>query len=405
VLTLSLTGAASSSTASAPDVRSASGITILGPLPATPPPLPTNLALALDDANRASAADPQNLAFPWVDRSSGTVVVPAATAAGTAKATGFRSARATAAPTRVVTVKHSRAYLQKIMDDTIGLTASAKVQLTQADPANDRAILWLDAAPTDSYLRALASRYDPSAIAVYVLQHPYTDSPLFGRNGDSSPFWGGARIYTSANMACTDAFSWTDGSSNYYSLTAGHCAAEGGSVSTPSEAMGLINACEASWTYGVGTVSMCGQTEQRGDIALIRITPGLLSSANMYRGGFGSTSWATVKEMWNRSPQPGDQYCTGGATTGELCGWVTQQVGVNYAYTNGEVARNIDIGTRTAPCLDSGDSGGPVYTVRSDGGIAAKGIISGGGVASQCRNEYTDIYQALYGFVGWLATG
>jgi hypothetical protein len=43
--------------------------------------------------------------------------------------------------------------------------------------------------------------------------------------------------------------------------------------------------------------------------------------------------------------------------------------------------------------------------VRSDGGIAAKGIISGGGVAAQCRNEYTDIYQALNGFVGWLATG
>lgn len=211
-----------------------------------------------------------------------------------AKATGFRSARAAAnTPTKAVTVKYSRAYLQKIMDETIGFSPAAKVQLTEADPVNDRAVL----------------------------------------------------------------------------------------------------------------LSMCGQTQQRGDIALIRISPGLLSSPNMYRGGFGSTSWAIVKEMWYRSPQPGDQYCTGGATTGELCGWVTQQVGVNYTYADGEGARNIVIGTKTAPCLGSGDSGGPVYTVRSDGGIAAKGIISGGGVASQCRNEYTDIYQALYGFVGWLATG
>ncbi len=232
---------------------------------------------------------------------------------------------------------------------------------------------------------------------MYVLPHPLNDQPLFGRNADSSPFWGGARIYANT-MACTDAFSWTDGSSNYYSLTAGHCAASGGSVKTPSQSMGLIQSCEASWTYGVGTVSMCGQTALRGDIALIRISPGFFSSANMYRGGFGSTSWDPVKEMWNRSPQPGDQYCTGGATSGELCGWVTQQVGVNVTYSNGETARNIVYGTKGGTCLGSGDSGGPVYTVRSDSGIAAKGIISGGGGGSSCTNEYTDIYQALYGF-------
>ena len=60
-----------------------------------------------------------------------------------------------------------------------------------------------------------------------------------------------------------------------------------------------------------------------------------------------------------------------------MCRWQTTRAGVNVAYPNGEVGRNVDYGIKGGSCLGSGDSGGPIYTVRPDGGIAAKGILSG----------------------------
>src|SRR6202011_2763178 len=121
---------------------------------------------------------------------------------------------------------------------------------------------------------------------------------------------------------CTDAFSWHSGSTQLH-LTAGHCAANGGSVSTPASTMGYINANEASWTNGTGSWKLPGQNYYAGDIALIRLNSGRYSTGSMYRGGAGSSSSgaARVAEMWSRSPQSGDQYCTGGAYGGEICGW------------------------------------------------------------------------------------
>jgi hypothetical protein len=44
-----------------------------------------------------------------------------------------------------------------------------------------------------------------------------------------------------------------------------------------------------------------------------------------------------------------------------------------------------------------------VYTVRPDGGIAAKGINSGGGfIGNHCWNYFTDIWLAWYGLPGTL---
>lgn len=162
---------------------------------------------------------------------------------------------------------------------------------------------------------------------------------------------------------------------------------------------------------------MTGQSTYRGDVALIRITSGRSSSPYMYRGGYNSSSYATVAEMWSRSPASGDQYCTGGKNSGEVCGWVVQwSAAGNYTYDGGEVARRVWRGDKHGWCIRPGDSGGPVYTVRSDGKIAAKGIISGasgfggtdyysGALDPACRNVFTDIWDAYYGLPGVLTTG
>jgi len=128
---------------------------------------------------------------------------------------------------------------------------------------------------------------------------------------------------------------------------------------------------------------MTGQTVYRGDMALIELFPGVTATNVIYRGGTTSSALSSVAEMWYRSPLKGDQFCTGGSASGELCNWTVDAVGIDTpvsfqgkpAGTLRNAVRgfiNLTYGTK------EGDSGGSVFTVRSDGQIAAKGIISAG---------------------------
>ena len=163
-----------------------------------------------------------------------------------------------------------------------------------------------------------------------------------------------------------------------------------------------------NWVRGTGTEYLAGQNVYRGDLALISMSSGASSTYRMYTGGTSSNSSALVKEMWSRSPVAGDQFCTGGAYGGEVCGWKVDQVNVTVKYSTGETLRNGTRGSRSriGGGVVQGDSGGPVYTVRTDGGIAAKGIISGAGsdVLSNLM-WFTDIWQAYWGLPGYLYTG
>lgn len=406
-LVLPLRAAAASATEATAGGRPyASGITILRSLPSTPRPLPTAAAMALDAAQRAASQNPDNLSFPWFDRTENQLVLTASTQSGHAAATTFAAGAASlrTVPHRTTAVAHSQRHLQRILDETIGFGSLAAVYADYPDPANNRVILETSNA-SEAFLSQLAGRYDPTAIAVFVDLHPQLPRPL-SRNYDQSPFWGGAQISTPTEY-CTSGLPWTDGS-NYYMITAGHCATASGTVSTPAESMGWVNSYESSYASGVGSVQLAGVW--RGDIALIRITSGKLSDPYMYTGGVNSSSYAKVKQIWSRSPQPGDQYCTGGMSTGELCGWNTEVVGGNMTYSTGEVVHHVSWGHRGlySGGVSAGDSGGPVYNVRSDGGIAAKGVISAGADGNAFNgpeNVYSDVWDAWYAYPGWLYTG
>jgi streptogrisin C len=99
--------------------------------------------------------------------------------------------------------------------------------------------------------------------------------------------------------------------------------------------------------------------------------------------------------------------------SGELCSWQVQWPAAgNYTYTtSGEVARHVWLGEKRGHCIIAGDSGGPVYTVDSSNRVVAKGIISGatgyggsdhntGALEPPCRNIFTDIWDAYFGFPG-----
>jgi hypothetical protein len=113
--------------------------------------------------------------------------------------------------------------------------------------------------------------------------------------------------------------------------------------------------------------------------------------------------------MWNRSPDVGDQYCTGGKATGEICGWQVIDDDVDVV-SSGVYMRHVVEGklydTNPSGGTQSGDSGGAVYTYRSDGTIAAKGVHSSHGyVFPGTHYQYfTDIWYAYQEFPGVLRT-
>jgi hypothetical protein len=198
---------------------------------------------------------------------------------------------------------------------------------------------------------------------------------------------------------CSSAFSWrfpnlTDGM-----LTAGHCAHTGGQVSTPDDPIGTVVATDfENWRvgFGNGTRILPGDNIYRGDLALVQNHPGQASENWIYRGGTTSSTRTEVTATWGRSPAVGDIHRTGGQTSGEISNWevTTTHIDLNYLFTGGEWVRNITESQHTTgsqTCVESGDSGGSVFTI-SDSTVVAKGVISGKyELGGWCFVYFTDV--------------
>jgi len=377
--------------------------------------MPEAAAIALSEAMRISEENPADFAYPFWDGEAEQVVVTPASVVGLDKVDAARSVAARAARA-VGDVKGeerpalaSRERIDSIMNDMIGPQAEGiTIVAANPDTENGRVILEVSEL-NDKFLERAARQYGAPLIAVRVSADAGVKSfPAVGRDADNSPFYGGAKIND-----CTSGFSWHSGSTEMM-LTAGHCYPSGGSVSTSASSMGSVrSSSEENWTNGTGTVLMTDETSHRGDLALVRLGAQKSSTNRIYRGGAGSTSGATVAGKWSRSPVRTDQYCTGGRVSGEQCGWrvVVDAPGLYYYNGSGETARKVWRGTKRGHCIQGGDSGGPVYTVNSNGSVAAKGIISGvtgfgggdsfaGATGSPCVNVFTDVWDAYYSMPG-----
>lgn len=192
-------------------------------------------------------------------------------------------------------------------------------------------------------------------------------------------------------------------------LTAGHCAWDGGYVwshagapnfnSPGTVGMGCIYSGGQfeNWNQNVGTTMINGRYD--GDMAMITLDLNNQGGFSIYTGAAsGDNTSAIVKEMWWRSPLAGDQFCTGGHATGSLCGWQVSVGNANVTVAGGLV-QNVARSFRTG-CVQGGDSGGSVYTVRPDGGIAAKGIMSQANTATPCEMLFTDVRRAAGAWPG-----
>ena len=312
----------------------------------------------------------------------------------------------------------SRAWAEHAKDSAILLShdptlATAHVWQTQVK--RDTGQLVVTAAQlTDELAAKLKSAYGAPSVLVLIAPDPHVGL-LSGRQNDESPFYGGAHIFTGGTgpgLDCTSGFAWSISSTTPGMLTAGHCAPNGASYvqSINGAQMGSITSgSRENWSSSAGTVYFSGQSTYRGDLGLIQIASGWTSSAYIYRGSSSSATNSYVAGKFSRRAQAGDQYCTGGAFSGEICGWSVKASGVNVTVTGGAILRNVvQANSKTGWCIRPGDSGGSVF-ITSGTSVVAKGITNAGGGGGsdyyggsldQCSHYFTDIWDAYYGLPG-----
>jgi hypothetical protein len=219
------------------------------------------------------------------------------------------------------------------------------------------------------------------------------------------------RQFPTIEYSCSTAFPAT---LNGYDrmLTAGHCM----SRNTTSDSyvyshrdpvngvgtygMGYIYLSSSfhNWGEGVGTTPINGSYD--GDMALITDDLDKASGYRIYTGGVSDETAAPVREVWWRSPNVDDLFCTGGYATGQLCSWRVT-IAISDVQTAGGLNKNVTTGYRSA-CVGGGDSGGAVYTVRPDTAIAAKGIMNqtDGPQGQTCNLLFTDILRMTNAWPG-----
>jgi hypothetical protein len=393
-------------------VTHASGIEILPPIGM--PVIPEVQRQAAREALALMHDNPDGFGWPFIDGTGNLVLSvarPSADALARSWAPRDQAAKTVARRTRAVA--YSMTQLEAIADDLTrivrqksGLPDLDLVYQWGPDVESNKIAIQIDRA-SDPLLFALAARYDTRAVAVRVERNPGWH--LVSRNSDSAPFWGGALIlhYPQMNFGCTDAFSM-DIPSGYGMLTAGHCwptQSTPGTVTTPVATIGTVYLGETNYSTTTGTVVLPGQSQTRGDIALIRVTDPRGAQGYIYRGGVDSSSFGPVKGWWGWATI-GDQFCAGGTSTGEQCGWTVYNLRQRH-FDAGLIVEPLTDGKRdwwNGGCLLGGDSGGPAYTVREpDGGVFAKGVLNlaGGCDAAQTRTvAITEIQDALAALPG-----
>ncbi|WP_392957648.1 DNRLRE domain-containing protein [Streptomyces sp. LN245] len=317
-------------------------------------------------------------------------------------------------------VDHSITALESVRDEVLQLSEAelpgvSALHVAFVDAADNRVVVETETA-APALITALGERYGTDAVAVHLTPGLDTVEPQANRQYDSSPYYGGARIYSekTGNTAswCTAGFTWKY-NSKWYMVTAGHCTTGNGAILNPAQTDYIGPVVRDNWKNGYGSVKLSGQNYYSGDLSLFRVESGSSATPRIYKGGKTSSSSRSVHGYWKRWAQSGDQVCTGGMMTGELCGWKVTDTQATVHYTTGSTAKNVVIAKKTSgSCSISGDSGAPVYTVDSNGRAIAKGILSGGGGGGSdnsggfldpCYLMFTDIGLANSAFPGTVA--
>ncbi|GAA3673129.1 hypothetical protein GCM10022224_041750 [Nonomuraea antimicrobica] len=387
-------------------------------------------AHALSNAYDRVETNGSALADPYVDMVSGQIIVPAATAdghaigsaplAGTAylglggvdwtlpgEYTGDDSdedAEGIAGPSedytftpRISDVTNSYTTLSTITQevvtlDTTQLPGADAIVAAGAWPERNQVLITANAVSSEMR-QALAQRYGTNSIVIWLNPDATRLATHDTRNSDNDDYVnGGGRFVSNAGFQCTMGFAWNQGGERRI-ITAGHCLPDDGTLGSIPYGLRLVS----TWKDGTGSVKLPGKSTTHGDSALVSMLNPKKPTASIFVGSATSASKRPVRRSWTRRAVPGDLYCVGGATSGQICNYEVGITEQSWPLNNpdGSFAGTINKGqkgSRLGSCSTGGDSGGPVYTIEPDGYVIAKGIYSGGkSVGPLCETIFTDI--------------
>ena len=200
------------------------------------------------------------------------------------------------------------------------------------------------------------------------------------RRDDIQAFWGGAGI-TNGSGICSAGYAVRSATGAVFSVTAGHCFANG------------TNALTESMARSYGIVSGRRLPTVTGHPMDMELMSGRTYVGRVYRGGILSMSSRGVAAA-GAAYEGYTNYCHSGRTTGENCGHTAQDTSAQVCTQTG--CKQPVISFTGGVMIQPGDSGGAFYAIDSSGRAWIRGntIASGGGTGY--AQPYTGV-AAAYG--------
>jgi hypothetical protein len=206
-----------------------------------------------------------------------------------------------------------------------------------------------------------------------------TTKDVWHRRDDIPAFWGGAGI-TASGGTCSAGYAARNSAGTVFSVTAGHCWANGTVVSTESGAN----------TYG--TVSNRRLPSVTGGAIDVELVGGSSYAGYVYTGGLTSTT--SIKVVAAGAAYSGyTNYCHSGRTTGQACGHTAQSVNGQVCTQTG--CKSPVIVFTGGTMIQPGDSGGTFYAMDSSGAW-----IRGNTIASDGTTGYAEPWTTIAAELG-----
>jgi hypothetical protein len=187
-----------------------------------------------------------------------------------------------------------------------------------------------------------------------------TTTDAFNRRDDIQPYWGGGGI-TSGGGLCSSGYAVQNGAGTRFSVTAGHCFANGATVLTESGAN----------TYG--TVSNRHLPTVTGDAKDMELVGGQSYSGRIFTGGVLSSSSIPVVAAGTAFVGY-TNYCHSGRTTGENCGHTANSINAQVCTQSG--CKSPVIAFTGGTMIQGGDSGGTFYAKDGSGAWIRGNVIA-----------------------------
>ncbi|MEY4322998.1 MAG: hypothetical protein RL410_779 [Actinomycetota bacterium] len=334
------------------------GIASLTPLsPSMASDAPSKFVIEnLDESEIRSLADGPDLVLLKNEGDGHFVIYWSGDAAPVFKKTGSASAE-------IVFVDHSNSELRNDASDVLNAVAEQGLSGAEVRFKNDASGLIL---VLPESLRPLLAIFQPLPESVPApVEVAFSTSfsgVVSGRLSDSSPFKAAGAMralnpQTYEYWRCTTGFAVVVNGIDRL-LSAAHCDETG----------------EWAWYTPDGTEITSGGSYVNEkfnlDSMLMRVTGA--SVGKTFIGTWTSSSWMPVKGSMNTAI--GDYVCASGANSGEHCSLQVQNYTITKCFQYVDCPMFEAYRTDGGTAVSEGDSGGPVYSLRNDGGVTARGI-------------------------------